>query len=84
MDAQWRELQLDRRSSRVNWRLVSVGAATVIFTLLWIAVPHGLLYWITSLLLAVLVWLASYGWREALARIHNLVHHLLEWEGGKE
>ena len=71
-------LRFARQSRPASGRLVSVGLALVIFTLLWVLVPHSTLYWLLLPLVMVLVWMASYGWRQALASLHELIHRLVQ------
>ena len=71
-------LRFARQSRPASRRLVSVGLAVVIFTLLWVLVPHSTLYWLLLPLVMVLVWIASYGWRQALVSLHELIHRLVQ------
>lgn len=64
-------------------RLLITGAAVVLFTLLWVFVPHGVLYWLLLPVLILLVWLASHGWRWALNAMERAIGHLQQrYNGG--
>ena len=67
-----------RFAARRHWpqRLIPIGLALVLFTLLWRFMAHNILYWLLLLAVALLVWVASYGWRQALATLHNVIHRL--------
>ncbi len=69
-------LRFERRPRPLPYRLISVGVGVGVFTLLWVLIPHDALYWLLLLLLAVLVWAATYGWRQWLAAITRLLNRL--------
>ena len=69
-------LRFERRSWPIHPRLIPIGLTLAVFTLLWWLVPASAMYWLILLLLAALVWMASYGWRQALAAIHDQLHRL--------
>lgn len=62
----FRNLNFTIRRRQLSARLIAVIVALVIFTILWRIVPPEALYWLLALCLAVGVWLASYGWRQAI------------------
>ncbi len=72
------QLRFERQRRAVSRRLMTVGVSLALFTLLWLAVPPGTLYWLLLTAIGVTVWVASYGWRQALRRIHDLIHDLGE------
>ncbi len=47
--------------------LQAIGLAG--FLVLWWLVPHWVLFFLLLPLLAALIWAASFGWRQALARL---------------
>ena len=69
-------LRFRRPRPTVPRRLYPIGAALILFTLLWAFVPHGALYWLMLALLATLVWVASFGWRQALVVLVDVLHRL--------
>jgi hypothetical protein len=69
-------LHFERRSRPLPYRVIAIGVGLGIFTLLWILIPPGILYWLLLPLLAVLVWAASYSWRQALTALIALLHRL--------
>jgi len=75
----WTEVRPDLRFERrraVPQRVLAIAGILALFTLLWAAVPRGVLYWLGLFLLAALAWVASYGWREWLAVVIGLLHRL--------
>jgi hypothetical protein len=54
---------------RLPWRLVAVGIAVAVFVGLWQLLPPETLAWVLGALVAVLTWMASYGYRRALHMI---------------
>ena len=65
------------RPRRVPSRLLAVATAFGIFTLLWLIVPQGGLYWLLLPFVLGLTWTASYGWRPAVAAWMDLLNWLL-------
>jgi len=70
------DLRFERRPRPLPYRAIAVGVSLGIFTLLWMLIPPNALYWLLLPLLAVLVWVASYGWRQSLAVLITLLHQL--------
>ena len=58
------------------WRWITVGTVLVVFCLIWLLVPKTTLFWLLFILVGTLTLLASYGWRQALAALHKLIHIL--------
>ena len=69
-------LRFERRAHPIPYRVIAIGVGLGIFTLLWTLIPSRTLYWLLLSLMAVLVWVASYGWRQALAALIRLLHRL--------
>ena len=69
-------LRFERRPRPLPHRAIAIGVGLVVFTLLWTLVPHSALYWLLLPLLAVLLWAASYGWRQALVALIALLRRL--------
>lgn len=72
----YRNLRFTRRPLAVPRRLTPIGVTLAAFTLLWLLIPPSALYVLLSMLVGVLAWLASYGWREAVIALHDLLHRL--------
>jgi hypothetical protein len=60
----------------IRARVIFFVLGGLLFTALWAFVPHGTLYWLLLPLIMGLVWMASYGWRQAIFVIHELIHRL--------
>lgn len=75
-DTEYANLRFERPIWTVRRRLALIGATSVVFTLLWWFVSRNTQYWIILLLIATLTWVASYGWRGALAAFHDVIHRL--------
>jgi len=74
----FRGLNFRVRPRRIPARVLIVGAAFLVFTLTWWVVPNGAFYWLFSPILLMLVWVASYGWRPAVARLIEFLQFLEE------
>jgi hypothetical protein len=55
-------------------------ASGVVFTLLWHFVSAPILYWLLLTVFAILIWIATYGWRFALRRLHIWIEMLEQIE----
>ena len=71
----YRNLNFDRRVGNISKRTISLIAVPVAFTVIWFLLPTGAIYWLTLLMLAVLTWISSFGWEEALATFINFLQH---------
>lgn len=69
-------LRFERPPRSLSHRAIAVGVGLAIFTLLWILLPSSTLYWLLLFFLGVLVWVASYGWRQALSTLIVLLRRL--------
>ena len=69
-------LNFERPARRLPYRAIAVGVGLGIFTLIWRIIPDRTLYWFLLILIGVLVWVASYGWREALSALITLLVRL--------
>ena len=69
-------LRFERLGRRIPYRLVAVGAAVVSITVAWWLVPMSGLYWLVLLIVAVLTWAASYGWRGAIRDLQAFLRRL--------
>lgn len=66
-------LRFERRRRPIPYRAIAIGVGLGIFTLLWRLIPPRTLFWLLLILVAGLVWVASYGWRQALAALITLL-----------
>ena len=69
-------LDFNQPSRSIPRILIVIVITLVVFTLLWIYIPHEFLYWILMLFLTAVMWVANYGWRRALSILINLLHRL--------
>jgi hypothetical protein len=69
-------LKFDRRTRTIPRRWVFMIATFILFNLLWRWSTSTARYWIFLPVVMVLAWVASYGWRQALGVIHDLLHKL--------
>jgi hypothetical protein len=74
----FRNLNFEFRRSRPTPRLLTLGAAFIIFSLLWLIVPSGILYWLLLPVILGLTWAASYGWRPAVVTLVDFLNSLLQ------
>ena len=69
-------LRFERPNRWITGRLVTVGITLITFIILWRTVSSNALFWLLLLTLTTLVWVASYGWRAALAAVIEFLNNL--------
>lgn len=75
-------LRFEQAARAVPRRLVLTGGVLIGFTLLWWIIPSSVLYWLLVPLIGLLAWMASYGWRQALAVLRDLLDRIEQAEKG--
>ena len=71
-------LHFDARPQALSSRVLVLGAAFLVLTVLWLIVPAVSLYWLLLPLILGLTWAASYGWRPALFVLVRYLDSLLK------
>lgn len=71
----YQDLRFDRRVGSFSKRTISLIAVPVGFTIMWLFLPPGAVYWLVLLLVTALTWISSFGWEEALATFINFLQH---------
>ena len=51
---------------RISQRTIFLALLQIGFAILWRTTPAQVLFWVLMLLICILGWMASYGWRIAL------------------
>ena len=72
----YQNLRFDNRPRRLPHKIIVVCLIVIIFTILWRYVPHNALYWIVTPVIAILGWMATYSWRQALSSLIAYLHRL--------
>ena len=74
---EYQGLRFTRPSRLIPPRVIFIGISLIIFTFFWLLLPISVMYWLLLVGLAVLIWVATYGWRSALT---NFIHFLRNLE----
>ncbi len=69
-------MRFERARQRIPGRVVVVAVAIAGFWLVWNRLPRDLSFWLLVIALAVLTWMASYSWRQAVAALIRFLHRL--------
>ena len=65
------------RPTRIRFpRLIAMGLGVIFFSITWLCVPHNVLFWLLLLPVCGSIWVASYGWRQALTILLAWLHRL--------
>ncbi len=73
----FRNLHFEFHRARHSPRPLVVAAAFLLFSLLWLIVPSGTLYWLLLPVVLALTWAASHGWRPAIVTLVDFLNSLL-------
>ena len=69
-------LRFEHRRRPLDRRPIAIAAVVASFSLLWLAVPDGVRFWLLLPLVILLAWLATYGWRKALHILIKALSHI--------
>ena len=69
-------IRFERSRQRIPARAVAVAVALASFWLAWERLPRDLGFWLLVISIAVLTWMASYSWRQAVAALIRFLHRL--------
>lgn len=76
---QFAGLRIPRRPQagfHISRRATVLLATPILFSLLWLILPHNVLYWLLLPLVSASMWMASYGWRWAVADLRRALERL--------
>ena len=69
-------LQFERLGTGRLRRIACVAGVSLAVAMIWAFVAPGTALWLVLPLVAALAWAASFGWRQALARLIAFLHRL--------
>ena len=72
----FQNFRFDRRTRLIPGKILSLGITVIAFSLVWFLLPHPVLYWILLIAFVILVWAASFGWRQALSNLIDWLQRL--------
>ena len=59
-------LNFERAKPQLSSALVSIIAISLVFTAVWLVLPRQASFLLTLIAIALLTWMASFGWEDAL------------------
>ena len=68
------ELRLER--IRFPKKIIGVTVVLIIYSVTWRLANPNTFFWIGFVLMTVTAWVATYGWRQALYKLNNLLRRL--------
>ena len=68
-------LNFERAKPQLSTALVSIIAVSLVFTAIWLILPRPITFLLTLLTLALLTWMASFGWEDALEILIRFLEH---------
>ena len=72
----FRNLRFERQPWYQNQRLITVVTVMVVFSLAWWIIPLNFLFFIILGPLGLILWAASYGWRQVLVILLDFLRRL--------
>jgi hypothetical protein len=64
------------RPRRPSVKVITIGVSLVAFAAAWWLMPHATLAWLMMPIQAALLWVAGYGWRDAIRALQTLLRRL--------
>ena len=59
-------LNFERAKPQLSSSVVSIIAASLVFSAVWLVLPRQATFLLTLIAIAILTWMASFGWEDAL------------------
>jgi|GEM_PF-1649926 len=59
-------LNFERKKPQLSSSFVSIIAASIAFTAVWLVLPRQVAFFLNLIAIAILTWMASFGWEDAL------------------
>ena len=69
-------LRFERHSWFLNPRLVTIVIILVVFSIAWLIIPPNILFFLLLAPVVLIVWAASFGWRQTLSILLDYLHRL--------
>jgi hypothetical protein len=69
-------IRFNRQRRTISGKAIWMAGLLVGVGLAWIALSPGAFFWLALLLIAVLGWTASYGWRQSLRDLVDFLDHI--------
>ena len=73
--SEFQNLHFERRLSAIPRKLIVVVLVSIGFSALWLLLPSGAMYWLLLIFIAILSWIASFGWQAALTVFIGFLQH---------
>ncbi len=74
----YKGLNFNARPRRIPPRALAVAIGFVVYTILWWIIPQSAFYWLLLPVVLILIWMSSYGWRQAMASLIQFLRFLLD------
>jgi len=68
-------LNFERAKPQLSSALVSIIAVSLAFTAVWLVLPRQATFLLTLIAVALLTWMASFGWEDALDSLIRFLEH---------
>lgn len=69
-------LQFDSPRIRFTLRWLIIPGILLLYSLFWLLLPPGLIFCLSLLLLGISLWMAGYGWRQAVSSLIQFLGNL--------
>ena len=63
---------------RLPMKFIAVLANVIIMVILWWLLNPNIYFWLSLIIVGILVWTSSYGWRQALITLINFLNRLMK------
>jgi hypothetical protein len=68
-------LNFERAKPQLSSAVISIIAASLVFSAVWLILPRQATFLLTLIAIAILTWMASFGWEDALEALIRFLEH---------
>ena len=75
----YQNLNFEPRNPLLRHRVTPIILGCIVFSIAWFALPTAFLFVLLLVVIAVLLWMASYGWRDVLFELSRFLDRLQQF-----
>ena len=72
-------LKFETPRFRLLPRWMVMIASLVIYSILWAILPTGIIFGVSLIVITILIWISSFGWRQAVSMLIDLLSRLEQY-----
>jgi len=72
-------LRFEAPRFRLLPRWMVILAILIIYSILWAILPTGVIFGVSLIVITILIWISSFGWRQAVSMLIDLLSRLEQY-----